>query len=54
MERIDSLESQVRDLNNSLQEISQGNTPKKILSGEAQNLKDKEIIQFLGDNVETN
>ena len=51
MERIDYLESQVRVLNNSLQSIREGNSPKNILSGESQNLKDKEIIEFLGDNV---
>ena len=36
------------------EEIRKGNLPEKILSGEAQNLKDKEIIQFLGDDVEKN
>ena len=51
MERIDYLENQVQILNNCLQEISKGNLPQKILSGEAQNLKDKEIIEFLGDNL---
>ena len=52
MERIDYLENQVQILNNSLQEISKGNLPQKILSGEAQNLKDKEIIEFLGDDLQ--
>ena len=51
MERIDYLENQVQILNNCLQEISKGNLPQKILSGEAQNLKDKEIIEFLGDHL---
>jgi len=54
MERIDYLESQVRILNSSLQEIRQGNIPKKIFPGEAQNLKDREIIEFLGDDLQEN
>ncbi len=54
MERIDYLENQVQILNNSLQEIRKGNLPEKILSGEAQNLKDKEIIEFLGDEIKNN
>ena len=54
MERINYLESQVRILNSSLQEIRQGNIPKKIFPGEAQNLKDREIIEFLGDDLEEN
>ncbi len=51
MERIDYLESQVQVLNNSIQQMRDGNMPKKIFSGESQNLKDKEIIEFLGDNL---
>ena len=51
MERIDYLENQVQSLNNCLQEIRKGILPKKILSGEAQNLKYKEIIEFLGDDL---
>ncbi len=54
MERIDYLESQVSILNSSLQEIRQGNIPKKIFPGKAQNLKDKEIIEFLGDDLQEN
>ncbi|WP_036896407.1 serine O-acetyltransferase, partial [Prochlorococcus marinus] len=49
MKRIDYLESQVQLLTNNLQTISKGNMPNKIISGEAQNLKDREIIEFLGD-----
>ncbi len=51
MERIDYLETQVRFLNNCLKEMRQGNIPKKIVPGEAQNLKDREIIEFLGDDL---
>ena len=54
MERIDYLERQVRMLNSCLQEIRQGNIPKKIFPGEAQNLKDREIIEFLGDDLKDN
>ena len=54
MERIDYLESQVRILNSCLQEIRQGNIPTKIFPGEAQNLKDREIIEFLGDDLNEN
>ncbi len=54
MERIDYLENQVQMLNNCLKEIRKGNFPEKILSGQAQNLKDKEIIEFLGDDLEDN
>ncbi len=52
MERIDYLESQVRELNNILQEIAKGKIPEKIFSGQSQNLKDREIIEFLGDDIE--
>ncbi len=50
MKRIDYLENQVRLQNNALQEMNKGNQPKKVFSGESQNLKDREIIEFLGDN----
>ncbi len=49
MERIDHLESQVRTLQNSLEAVTDGHDPKNIYSGEAQSLKDKEIIEFLGE-----
>ena len=54
MERIDYLESQVQMLTNNLQYMKEGNAPKKIFSGESQNLKDKEIIEFLGDDLNKN
>ncbi len=50
MERIDQLENQMRALHNSLTDVKEGRMPQDILSGEAQNLKDKEIIEFIGDN----
>ena len=49
MERIDQLESYVSVLQNSLKDISEGKTPKKTFSGASQNLKDKEIIEFIGE-----
>ncbi len=49
MERIDKLENQVVDLQGSLEDVTEGRIPKDICSGEAQSLKDREIIEFLGD-----
>ena len=50
MDRIDYLENQILKLNKSLQ--SQVNSESCDISkvGDAQNIKDKEIIEFLGDN----
>jgi len=50
MERIDQLESQVNTLQSCLQDVAAGRLPKNHWAGEAQNLKDREIIEFLGDN----
>ncbi len=50
MERIDLLESQVSLLQHSLQDIHGNKISKKLFSGEAQSLKDKEIIEFIGDD----
>jgi len=49
MERIDSLENQVNSYQNHLKDIKEGKTPREISMGAAQSLKDKEIIEFLGD-----
>ncbi len=49
MERIDQLETQVNSLNNALENIQLGEVTNKKISGKAQSLKDKEIIEFLGD-----
>ena len=53
MERIDELENQVMSfqeiINNSNLEIND----KNLIQGESQNLKDKEIIEFIGKNKET-
>jgi serine O-acetyltransferase len=50
MDRIDQLENQILKLQNTLQSLvnSESNDISKV--GNAQNLKDKEIIEFLGDN----
>ena len=52
MERIDQLESYVSILQNSLTDLSEGRRPEKTFRGAAQNLKDKEIIEFLGEESE--
>ncbi len=50
MDRIDQLENQVTALQISLKDVMEGRMPKDILSGKSQNLKDKEIIEFIGGN----
>ena len=47
MERIDQLENQIISLQSSLQDLAAGRPPKNVVPGEAQNLKDREIIEFL-------
>ena len=47
MERIDQLESQIISLQSGLQDLAAGRSPKNVVPGEAQNLKDREIIEFL-------
>tara|TARA_Y100001968_G_scaffold171892_1_gene157291 strand:- start:19029 stop:19754 length:726 start_codon:yes stop_codon:yes gene_type:complete len=49
MERIDYLENQVNTYQNTLKDITEGRTPKQVSLGKAQSLKDKEIIEFLGE-----
>ena len=49
MERIDQLESQVNSLQMSLKDVTEGRIPQDILSGKAQSLKDREIIEFIGE-----
>ena len=52
MERIDQLESQVRNLQDNLRTMAEdnGRSLGETRSGQAQNLKDREILEFLGDN----
>ena len=51
MERIDQLEGQVRSLQENLITMAavNGSTLRDTSGGKAQNLKDKEILEFLGD-----
>jgi len=51
MERIDQLEGQVRSLQDNLRTMAaaNGSTLREVRSGKAQNLKDREILEFLGD-----
>ena len=51
MERIDYLENQVSSYQNQMKDLKEGRTPKEITRGKSQNLKDKEIIEFLGENI---
>ena len=49
MERIDQLENQVTNLQATLKAVATGLPIKEVRSGQAQNLKDREILEFLGD-----
>jgi len=49
MERIDQLESQVRGLKTCLKAVAAGQPLEEITPGKAQNLKDREILEFLGE-----
>jgi len=50
MDRIDQLENQILKLQKALQCLVNSETIDTSKVGNAQNLKDKEIIEFLGDN----
>jgi len=50
MERIDELESNVGTLQRCLREVAEGRALREVCRGEAQSLKDREILEFLGDN----
>ena len=49
MERIDQLENQVGELQNCLNAVSAGRPMREMSSGKSQNLKDREILEFLGE-----
>ena len=49
MERIDYLENQLISYQNYMNDLQSGRTPKNFSPGKAQNLKDKEIIEYLGE-----
>ena len=50
-ERIDELESTVGNLQRCLQEVAAGRQLNDVCRGEAQSLKDREILEFLGENT---
>tara|TARA_B100000214_G_scaffold372852_1_gene351923 strand:+ start:92 stop:835 length:744 start_codon:yes stop_codon:yes gene_type:complete len=50
MDRIDQLENQIIELQYLAKNFNVKNKKENILIGESQNLKDKEIIEFIGDN----
>ena len=50
MERIDELENTVGNLQRCLREVAEGRALREVCRGEAQNLKDREILEFLGDS----
>ena len=49
MERIDQLENQVGELQSCLKAVSAGCPMREMSAGKSQNLKDREILEFLGD-----
>jgi len=50
MERIDELENQVINFQEIIRNSNIGINDKNFHQGESQNLKDKEIIEFIGKN----
>ncbi len=50
MERIDALEGELARTQSCLRELAAGRPLQEPCRGEAQNLKDREILEFLGDN----
>ncbi len=50
MERIDQLENDILGLQDLVVNIQNKNKKDDIIFGESQNLRDKEIIEFIGDN----
>jgi len=51
MERIDNLESQVNQLQGCLREVAAGRPLLEACTGKAQNLRDREILEFLGEGL---
>ena len=49
MDRIDQLESEILILQNLISQVSVDRTQERKIIGESQNLKDREIIEFIGD-----
>jgi len=50
MDRIDLLENQILKLQKTLQWLANSESIDISKVGDSQNIKDKEIIEFLGDN----
>ena len=53
MERIDALENQIGTLQACLKAVAAGRPINDLQSGESQNLKDREILEFLGEGETT-
>ena len=51
MERIDQLESDILRLQDYVTMIQTNRKKEDLIVGESQNLRDKEIIEFIGDNI---
>ena len=51
MERIDQLENQMSSLQACLKAVADGQPINDVQAGRAQNLKDREILEFLGDQA---
>ena len=51
MERIDQLENDILGLQGLIIKIQTNKKKEDIIIGESQNLRDKEIIEFIGDNI---
>ena len=51
LERIDNLESQVGQLQGCLREVAAGRPLLEACAGKAQNLRDREILEFLGEGI---
>jgi serine O-acetyltransferase len=49
MERINVLENQIMNLQSCLREVAAGRPLQEACGGRAQSLKDREIMEFLGD-----
>jgi serine O-acetyltransferase len=52
MERIDALEGELARTQACLRELAAGRPVLETCRGEAQNLKDREILEFLGDEAQ--
>jgi serine O-acetyltransferase len=52
MERIDQLESEMSRLQDCLREVAAGRPLKATCAGTAQNIRDREILEFLGESMQ--